>query len=94
MGIWERTKGARAAAGRAGAAAGIVGALGGMTGDPTALNSGPGLTKTYGKYAKEVRGPETRRATERMLDRETRAKADRNKHGTELLTKKDRKKLN
>lgn len=65
MGIWERTKGARAAAGRAGAAAGIVGALGGMTGDPTALNSGPGLTKTYSKYAKEVRGPETRRATER-----------------------------
>ncbi|UOG23826.1 hypothetical protein MTX80_23200 (plasmid) [Gordonia amicalis] len=85
MGFKDRAK-------RAGAAAGIIAALGGLGGD-LAKNSGPGLAKQQAEYTKNVRLPNTRRDTDRILRDATRIKSSRQKE-SQLLSKKDRKKLN
>ncbi|WP_128646824.1 hypothetical protein [Rhodococcus sp. BS-15] len=77
---------------RAQAVIGIVGALAGSGGDPTVKNTGPSLAKRQADYTKEVRLPQTRRDTDRILREATRTKNDALKN-THLLDKKDRKKL-
>ena len=78
---------------RARAVVGIVGALAGAGGDPVLKNTTPGLTDQYGKYAKEVRLPATRREIERELDRAARDKKNRQDSTSLQLTKKDLKNL-
>jgi hypothetical protein len=74
------------------AVGGIILALQGIPANPSLDGTTRDLAKHYGRYAKEVRAPETRRDIERTIAAATRHKAASQKNSS-MVTKKNIKRL-